>query len=93
MSTEFPSTTEIADDVQRALKAIGVDTEAIAGDVEVRTPITGGVIFSVRTQTADDLDAAAAAAAEAFLTWREVPAPVRGQLIKRWGELLTEHKA
>ena len=29
---------------------------------------------------------------EAFLTWREVPAPIRGQLVKRWGELLTEHK-
>ena len=51
------------------------------------------MIFSVRTQTADDVDAAVAAAAEAFTTWREVPAPVRGQLVKRWGELLTEHKA
>jgi len=29
----------------------------------------------------------------AYLTWRSVPAPVRGGLIKRLGELLTEHKA
>ena len=34
-----------------------------------------------------------AAAAAAFKVWREVPAPVRGQLVKRWGELLTEYKA
>ena len=42
---------------------------------------------------AADVDAAVGQAAEAFLTWREVPAPIRGQLVKRWGELLTEHKA
>ncbi|MFT4164878.1 MAG: aldehyde dehydrogenase family protein [Microlunatus sp.] len=93
MSTEFPTTAEITADALRALKAIGVDIDTISGDVEVRTPITGEVFFSVRTQTADDVDAAVAAAAEAFTTWREVPAPVRGQLVKRWGELLTEHKA
>ena len=93
MSTDFPSTAEITADVQRALKAIGVDVDGVAGDVEVRTPITGGVIFSVRSQTADDVDAAVARAAESFRVWREVPAPVRGQLVKRWGELLTEHKA
>ena len=89
----FPTTEQIAADVRQALKAMGVDTDAIAGDVEVRTPITGGVIFKVRTHTAEEVDAAVAAAAEAFLTWREVPAPVRGQLVKRWGELLIEHKA
>lgn len=91
--TAFPTTAELTEDVARALKATGVDVEAVAGPVAVRTPITGGTVFSVRTQTADDVDAAVAGAAEAFLTWREVPAPIRGQLVKRWGELLTEHKA
>ena len=66
MSTEFPSTAEITADVQRALKAIGVDTDVVAGDVEVRTPITGEVIFRSGATTADDVDAAVAAAAEAF---------------------------
>ncbi|HYI58561.1 MAG TPA: aldehyde dehydrogenase family protein [Microlunatus sp.] len=93
MSTEFPSTAEITADVQRALKAIGVDVDAVAGEVEVRTPITGEVIFSVRGQSIEDVDTAVGRAAEAFGAWREVPAPVRGQLVKRWGELLTEHKA
>ena len=93
MSSEFPTTDEIADDVARALAAVGVDIEAVAGNTQVRTPITGGVIFSVATQTGPQIDAAVAAAAEAFKMWREVPAPIRGQLVKRWGELLTEHKA
>ena len=51
MSTDFPTTAEITADVLRALKATGVDTDAIAGDTEVRTPITGEVIFSVRSHT------------------------------------------
>ena len=93
MSTTFPTTTEITDDVLRALKATGVDTDAARGETEVRTPITGESVFSVRTCTSADVDAAVGRAAQAFLTWREVPAPIRGQLVKRWGELLTEHKA
>ena len=92
MSTEFPTTAEVTSDVQRALKAMGVDVEGVAGGVEVRTPITGEVMFSVRTQTAADVDAAVGRAVESFGAWREVPAPVRGRLVKRWGELLSEHK-
>ena len=92
MSTQFPTTADITGDVIRSLKAIGVDADAVAGDIKVRTPITGEVIFKVRTHNSDDIDAAVAKAAEAFVTWREVPAPVRGQLVKRWGELLSEHK-
>jgi aldehyde dehydrogenase (NAD+) len=93
MSTVFPTTAEITANVLRALKATGVDTDAVTGDTEVRTPITGEVIFKVKTHSSDDIDTAVSQAAEAFKTWREVPAPVRGQLVKRWGQLLTEHKA
>ena len=90
---DLPSTAEITADVQRALKAVGVDLASVAGKVEVRTPITGEVICSVRTHTPAEVGDAVGRAAEAFSTWRDVPAPVRGQLVKRWGELLTEHKA
>jgi aldehyde dehydrogenase (NAD+) len=92
MNTQFPTTADITADVTRSLKAVGVNTDAVAGDTEVRTPITGEVIFKLQTHNSDDIDAAIAKAAEAFVTWREVPAPVRGQLVKRWGELLSEHK-
>ena len=91
MST-FPTTAAITEDVLRALKATGIDPDAVAGDTEVRTPITGEVILKVKTHSNDDIDNAVGRAAEAFKTWREVPAPVRGQLVKRWGQLLTEHK-
>ncbi len=43
--------------------------------------------------TPEQADAAIAEAAQAFTTWRTTPAPVRGALVARLGELLVEHKA
>ena len=58
----------------------------------VRSPLTGGDLFDLPEDSASDVDAAIEAAHEAFGRWRTVPAPVRGALVKRLGELLTEHK-
>jgi alpha-ketoglutaric semialdehyde dehydrogenase len=41
---------------------------------------------------ADDVDAAVAAAKKAFAAWRLVPAPKRGEILYRVGELLKKHK-
>ncbi len=57
------------------------------------TPITGDVLFTVAETTPEQADAAIAEAAQAFTTWRTTPAPVRGALVARLGELLVEHKA
>ncbi len=59
---------------------------------EVRTPITGDVIGSVRLARADDYERASAAAHEAFLRWRAVPAPARGEIVRRIGLVLRERK-
>ena len=40
----------------------------------------------------DDVDTAVAAAKKAFASWRLVPAPKRGELLYRVGELLKAHK-
>ena len=55
--------------------------------------MTGEALFDVPASRPADVEAAIQAAHTAHLTWRSVPAPVRGGLIKRLGELLTEHKA
>ena len=55
-----------------------------------RTPITGGSLGPCGTTA--DVDKAVAVANEAFLTWRTTPAPVRGNLVRRLGELLRAHK-
>ena len=57
-----------------------------------RTPITGNGLLSVAASSAADIDAAIGRAHDAFLAWRSVPAPLRGQLVKRFGRLLEEHK-
>jgi aldehyde dehydrogenase (NAD+) len=74
-----------------ALRRCGVDLPE-GGALRARTPITGEDLFAVPESGPDDVAAAIDAAHEAFLTWRAVPAPVRGALVKRFGELLAEHK-
>jgi aldehyde dehydrogenase (NAD+) len=61
--------------------------------LQASTPITGDVLFTVTETTAEQADAAIAQAAQAFTTWRTTPAPIRGALVARLGELLVEHKA
>ena len=90
--SEFPTTAAIADGVSNALKAIGVPDALIHGDKAVHTPITGDVIAHTVTHSAADIDRAVSDAADAFQSWRDVPAPVRGALVKRWGQLLSDHK-
>ncbi|MGV0659276.1 L-piperidine-6-carboxylate dehydrogenase, partial [Mycolicibacterium pulveris] len=52
----------------------------------------GDVLFTLPETTPEQADAAVTEAAQAFTTWRTTPAPVRGALVGRLGELLVEHK-
>jgi aldehyde dehydrogenase (NAD+) len=61
--------------------------------LESRSPIDGRVLGSVRVSTTGDVEAAIAAAHAAFLDWRLVPAPRRGELVRRYGDALRSHKA
>jgi aldehyde dehydrogenase (NAD+) len=99
-TTSLPTADELRDRVRAALQAIGVPIgndgalgEPGATGVPASTPITGDVLFTVAETTPAEADAAIAAAAQAFKTWRITPAPVRGALVARLGELLIEHKA
>jgi aldehyde dehydrogenase (NAD+) len=60
--------------------------------LESRSPIDGRVIGSVPLATPDEVEATIAAADAAFLEWRRVPAPQRGELVRRFGEALRRHK-
>jgi alpha-ketoglutaric semialdehyde dehydrogenase len=50
------------------------------------------VIGLFPASTAEDIDAAVQAAKKAFAAWRLVPAPKRGELLYRCGELLRKYK-
>jgi aldehyde dehydrogenase (NAD+) len=61
------------------------------GDLAARTPITGGSLGSAGSEA--DVEKAVAVAHDAFPTWRTTPPPVRGNLVRRLGELLRDNKA
>jgi aldehyde dehydrogenase (NAD+) len=77
----------------RAL-AIGGKWEAGRGAKLSRTsPIDGSPLGEFTLADAEQTDAAISAAVEAFTAWRVVPAPVRGQFVRRFGEELRRVKA
>ncbi|MEE3750806.1 L-piperidine-6-carboxylate dehydrogenase [Mycobacterium intracellulare] len=81
--------------VRTAFDAIGVTAslgEPDAHGLPASTPITGEVLFTVAPTTPERADATIAQAAQAFSVWRTTPAPVRGALVARLGELLRAHK-
>ena len=88
MSAALPTTTALAERVAAILAECGA--AGPSGELTARTPITGGALGPAGG--AGDVDEAVALATEAFRTWRTTPAPVRGNLVRRLGELLREHK-
>jgi len=70
---------------RQILASLGV---ASAGTLESRSPIDGQVLGSVAAAIAADVEAACAHAQDAFLAWRLVPAPRRGELVRLLGEEL-----
>jgi aldehyde dehydrogenase (NAD+) len=61
--------------------------------IDVHTPSDGSVIGTVRLASKADYELVAAEAVEAFKAWRLVPAPQRGEVIRRLGDAFREHKA
>ena len=59
--------------------------------LEVPNPATAEVLATVPLSPPSDVDEAALAAAEAFKTWRRVPAPTRIQYLFKLKALLEEH--
>jgi len=60
--------------------------------IEKYSPIDGSILGSVTTATPADYDRAAGVAQRAFLAWRDVPAPKRGEVVRRLGSALRVHQ-
>src|SRR5579859_2263525 len=92
MSTAAAAVT--AREVSSLLAELGVDRSAYeGGTLIVRSPIDGAVIGQLREHSAAEVTAAIGRAQAAFLAWREIPAPRRGELVRLFGEELRAHKA
>ncbi|HEX7361063.1 MAG TPA: aldehyde dehydrogenase family protein [Bryobacteraceae bacterium] len=83
----------IAQEAAALLEELGVPEQAFqAGALEARTPITGESIGHIPVAGAEEAARTISAAQHAFLHWRTVPAPLRGELIRAFGEELRKEK-
>jgi aldehyde dehydrogenase (NAD+) len=60
--------------------------------IESYSPVDGQLIGKVRATTREDYDRVLDAATKAFLSWRDVPAPQRGEVVRQFGNKLRELK-
>jgi aldehyde dehydrogenase (NAD+) len=78
-----------AEEARQLLADLGVTS---GGSLESRSPIDGQVIGGVAEASPADVTAACDKAQQAFLQWRTVPAPRRGELVRLIGEELRAAK-
>lgn len=90
--------------MEKVLKALGIKelndgcstgkNWFAAGDViESYSPVDGKLIASVKVATAANYEKVVQTASEAFLYWRNVPAPKRGEIVRQFGDKLRAKKA
>ena len=64
----------------------------LGSDIAVTTPIDGTTLATLRADSMSDVDQKIENSASAFQVWRDVPAPRRGELVRRLGVKLRERK-
>ncbi len=84
------------------LTGLGIEASNLGGfcgdwmgsgpELEVATPIDGSQLATVLQVTEEEYDTIVARAHQAFLQWRTVPAPRRGELVRQIGDRLRKVK-
>jgi aldehyde dehydrogenase (NAD+) len=83
----------VQSEVESLLAELGVPTaNYTGGTLEARSPISGEVVGHLPETGVDDAGRIIGLAQLAFLVWRNVPAPKRGELVRLLGEELRKHK-
>ena len=89
--------------IQEALKQLGLkevnDGSSTGSEwfsngelIESYSPVDGKLIGSVKGSTREDYDRVMETATAAFKTWRDVPAPQRGEIVRQFGNKLRDLK-
>ncbi len=92
--TSEASTAPISAEAHALLVKLGVEVDCWkGGKLVVTSPIDGAPLATVPELEAADVTAAIGRAHAAFLEWRTVPAPRRGELVRLLGEELRANKA
>ncbi len=80
--------------IQALLSELGVQLADYQGEaIHSISPIDGKPLASLRADSASEVQARIAKAHAAYLQWRSIPAPRRGELVRLFGEELRTHKA
>ena len=88
----LPGLDHLRDRALASLACCAVTADALGGDQRMLTPILGAELARVSWCTTQEASNAVDRAQEAFRSWRRVPAPARGALVKQFAGLLTRHK-
>ncbi|KQR62094.1 aldehyde dehydrogenase family protein [Acidovorax sp. Leaf160] len=76
------------------LEALGLDLRPHEGSEWTSyAPRDGQPLATLRAHSLEETHEAIAGAQRAYVAWRSVPAPVRGELVRRLGAVLRQHKA
>lgn len=96
--------TAIANPIAKELAALGISainagvstgTKWLKGDGNVVTscsPVDGQVIASCTSASREEYEQLMQTAQDAFITWRMMPAPKRGEIVRQVGDALREYK-
>src|SRR5882757_5096484 len=84
----------LSQQVDELLQACGVERKLYReGQLVSRSPIDGGKLAQLIATSAGAVDSHIAKAQQAYLQWRALPAPRRGELIRLFGAELRQHKS
>ena len=89
--------------IKQALKDLGIEDvnagtstgTAFFGSgeiIESYSPVDGSLIGKVKTTTKEDYEKVMTAATEGFKSWRTTPAPLRGEIVRKFNEELRRLK-
>jgi aldehyde dehydrogenase (NAD+) len=87
------STLDLASETAQLMASLGVPASRLTGgSLNVFSPVTGKQTAAIAEDDATATEAAIDRAHAAFLAWRVIPAPKRGELVRLLGEELRAHK-
>lgn len=66
--------------------------DSAAEPVVIKSPVDGARIAAVNTCTVQDYEYIIQTAQKAFIYWRSIPAPKRGEIVRQIGDKLREYK-
>jgi aldehyde dehydrogenase (NAD+) len=89
--------------IQHVLAELGIQSHNAAtstgsqwmpgtGKIESFSPVDGKLIGTVANTTKEEYEAAIVSAQKAFESWRMMPAPKRGEIVRQFGDKLREKK-